>query len=239
MPATHNHHVSAVVLGGALIISSIIGSYAFYTVRSGNSLSTTGSAKERVKADTAKWTIRLERVVPDTAVGSTYALVAADANKVKKFFADNDIPSNAITLSPIAVEEYYSGINDGIRRVAVRQSVSVTSEDVDRVNIMSQSTVALAQQGVAFSPNMPEFYVSKLPELRVRLLGAAIQDAKKRADEIAGAMGQRVGKMQSASSGVVQVLAPNSIEVADYGQYDTASIEKDVMVTARGVFRLR
>ena len=234
-----HQHGGAAILGGALIITSIVGSYAFYAARSDSTLSTTGSAKERVKADTAKWTIRLERVVSDAAIGSTYSLVAADAQKVKKFLTDNDIAAGAIALSPISVDEYYSGINDGIRRVALRQNVTVTSSDVDRINTMSQNTVVLAQRGVAFSPDMPEFYVSNLPELRVKLLGAAIQDAKKRADEIASAMGQSVGRMKSASSGVVQVLTPNSIEVADYGQYDTTSIEKDVMVTARGMFNLR
>jgi hypothetical protein len=35
------------------------------------------------------------------------------------------------------------------------------------------------------------------------------------------------------------VLAPNSVEVADSGQYDTSSIQKDVMVTVHATFVLR
>jgi len=37
----------------------------------------------------------------------------------------------------------------------------------------------------------------------------------------------------------VQVLSPNSIEVSDYGSYDTQTIQKEVMVTARAVFLLK
>lgn len=68
------------------------------------------------------------------------------------------------------------------------------------------------------------------------LLGAAVSDAKARAEQIAGATKQKVGKLKSAQSGVVQVLRSNSIDVADYGMYDTSTIEKEVMVTVRATF---
>ena len=56
---------------------------------------------------------------------------------------------------------------------------------------------------------------------------------------IASSTGQTVGKLKSASSGVVQVMQPNSTDVSDYGSYDTSTIEKEVSVTARAVFFVR
>jgi hypothetical protein len=70
-------------------------------------------------------------------------------------------------------------------------------------------------------------------------LGEAITDAKARAEEIAKSGGAKVGKLMSASSGVVQVLAPNSTNVEDYGSYDTSTIQKEVSVTARASFGVR
>jgi hypothetical protein len=35
------------------------------------------------------------------------------------------------------------------------------------------------------------------------------------------------------------VLAPNSIDVSDYGQYDTSSVEKEVMITVRTTFQVQ
>ena len=71
------------------------------------------------------------------------------------------------------------------------------------------------------------------------LIGKAVTDAKARATEIAKSVGQSVGRLQSASSGVVQVMAPNSTDVADYGSYDTSTIDKQVMVTAKATFVVR
>jgi hypothetical protein len=78
-----------------------------------------------------------------------------------------------------------------------------------------------------------------LSDLRVSLLGDALKDAKARANEIARASNQNIGKLKSASSGVVQVLAPNSTDTSDYGTYDTSTINKDISVTVRATFVVR
>ena len=90
-----------------------------------------------------------------------------------------------------------------------------------------------------FSPSSPEYYVSGLPTLRVSLIGKAVIDARARADSIAKSTGQSVGKLKGASSGVVQVLQQNSNDVSDYGQYDTSTINKDVMVSVRATFTVK
>jgi hypothetical protein len=39
--------------------------------------------------------------------------------------------------------------------------------------------------------------------------------------------------------GVVQVMQVDSVDVSDYGSYDTSTINKDVMVTVKTVFGLK
>jgi hypothetical protein len=39
--------------------------------------------------------------------------------------------------------------------------------------------------------------------------------------------------------GLVQVMAPNSVEVSDYGMYDTSSIDKEIMVTVKASFEIK
>lgn len=46
------------------------------------------------------------------------------------------------------------------------------------------------------------------------------------------------GAVQSANMGVVQVMSVDSVEVSDYGAYDTSNIEKEVMVIVKATFRL-
>ena len=56
---------------------------------------------------------------------------------------------------------------------------------------------------------------------------------------MAEATGKSVGSLKSAASGVVQVLPANSLEVSDYGTYDTSKVNKNVMVTVKASFNLR
>ena len=39
--------------------------------------------------------------------------------------------------------------------------------------------------------------------------------------------------------GVVQVMSLGSVDVSDYGSYDTSNIEKEVMITVKTVFGLK
>ncbi|MBC7321113.1 SIMPL domain-containing protein [bacterium] len=66
-----------------------------------------------------------------------------------------------------------------------------------------------------------------------------MNDARARAERIAQSTGQKVGSLKSASMGVVQVLAPNSTEVSDYGTHNISTIDKEVVVTVRVVFVLK
>jgi hypothetical protein len=66
-----------------------------------------------------------------------------------------------------------------------------------------------------------------------------MKDAQKRAESIVRSTGKKVGSVQSASMGVVQVLQPNSTDISDYGNYDTSTVEKDVMITVKASFSVR
>jgi hypothetical protein len=39
--------------------------------------------------------------------------------------------------------------------------------------------------------------------------------------------------------GVVQVMQPNSVDISDYGNYDTSTVEKEIMITVKASFSLR
>jgi hypothetical protein len=71
------------------------------------------------------------------------------------------------------------------------------------------------------------------------LLTQATKDAKDRAQKIAENTGKKIDSLQTASQGVFQVTAKNSVEVSDYGTYDTASLEKKVTGVVRASFSLK
>jgi uncharacterized protein len=233
----------ALILGASLILAATIASFTLYRIRAlDNTLSVTGSTKERVVADTAKWGMQVERIVDtDADVARGFSQVAADMVQVKKFLIAQGFAETDIEVQPTITGDHYQDNGEGrqVRKILVSQSVSVTTRTVDLVAAASQKTIELAQKNIRFNAQQPQYLISNLPELRVKLIGKAIEDAKKRADSIATAMGQSVGRMKSANNGVVQVMAPDSTAVSDYGEYDTSTKEKDVMLSVKAVFVLR
>lgn len=232
---------SMFTLGLFLFVTGVIFSVAFYNARSAQgTLSVTGSAKISVKADRAKWTLQVYRVAFQDGLPGAYAGVTRDSAAVTAYFKQAGIPEASITKSTVTADQDWSYQSQGGPvRYHVHQEITIESDDVEKVAGIAQNATDLINRGYSITPRQPEYYVSNLPELRVQLLGEAIADAKARAEAIARSGGTSVGALQSASSGVVQVLAPNSTNVEDYGSYDTSTIQKEVSVTARASFAVR
>lgn len=232
----------AIVLGFAIFLSAIAVSYTMYSIRGFDStLAVIGSAKESVKADRAKWTVQISRSTLETGLTASYTQVARDVETTKAYFKNAGMRDADITITTVVADQdwSYNKSSGEPARYNVHQEVTVQSNDVEKIQTLSQNIAALTAKGVSVMPRQPEYYVSNLPEMRVRLLGQAIADAKARAESIAKSGGTSVGALKSAASGIVQVLAPNSTSVEDYGSYDTSTIEKEVSVTARATFYVR
>ena len=235
--------VTVALIGGAsLVVSSLIVAGAFYSTRAQSSdLTVTGSAKQAVVADTAKWTGNFSQIVTSLSQLNTgYQRMEKDERAVKQFFADQGIDPAHLTISPVFLDQPIPyGLSEQStqpKEYTLRQTFEVQSNDVEKLTQVAKKIQPLIDAGVIFSANSLEYYYSKLNETRVDLLADAIQDARRRAEKITD---NKVTKLKSASVGTVQVLPVNSIEISDYGTYDTSSINKEVMVTVKAVFSLK
>jgi hypothetical protein len=232
------------VIAVGMIVSSLIFSIFFYASRAINlgELSVTGSARMRVTSDTVKWTVQLSRFTDTTGLEEAYKELDLDRKKVEAVLVAERIPIERIESSQVFTEQDY-GYNvydvNAPRRYTVRQTITVQSGDIETVTQVAKNIQTLVSVDSVVSTYSLEYLYSKLPELRVNLLSDAVKDAKTRAEKIAESSGSRVGALHAASQGVVQVIAPNSVEVSDYGAYDTSSIEKEVMATVRASFGVK
>lgn len=232
----------AIILGVSLILSAAIIGFVLYTTRSmDDSLQVTGSAKKTIVSDVVKWNSEFSRNVGIDGLKAGYIQMSSDLDKVKYFLKDNGIEEKNINTSPVYLNQQYDYSKGGssITGYTLRQSIQIQSTDVQKITDLAKNTQKLIEDGVIFSTQSLEYYYTKLPETRVELLADAVKDAQNRAGKIAGSSGQKVGSLKSASVGVVQMLPVNSVEISDYGAYDTSSIEKEVMITVRAVFRLK
>lgn len=232
----------ATVLAISLFLAAIVGSYTAYGIRSmDNSLSVTGSAKKSVDADQVKWTLNVSKPVMASTIKEGYTEIDRELKVVKTFLLKNGFADADLSVSTVFMEEVYEQNVPApeYKKYNLRQSVTLSSKDVQRVDVLSKNIKEIVDQGVLLSALSPEYSISGLADLRVKLLSDALKDAQSRAASIASVSGNGVGKLKSASSGVVQVLPLGSNDVSDYGTYDTTTIHKDVMVTVRAAFAVK
>ncbi len=232
-----------IVIGASLLLSTLVGAFSFYKVRSfDDSLSVTGSARMNVTSDQVKWITNFSRQVKVSSLKQGYDQMAADLKKVQEFYTSRGVSADSLIISPVSMYEVYDysqGSENREKQYTLGQTVELSSADVGAVTTLAKDASVLASQGVIFQTQSLEYYYSKLPELRVSLLADAVKDAKARAAIIAESSGRSIGTLKSAAQGVVQVLPANSVEVSDYGAYDTSRIDKQVMVTVRAAFTIR
>ncbi len=227
------------ILGVSLIISAALVSKTFLDVKNlDNVISVSGSAKQKVTSDSARWTGNFTRTANKDQLKIGYALMKTDERVISEFLIAQGF-KDKFEISPVFMNEIYKNDSNAPKEYNLIQNVEIKSDDVNKMKELAKNGDKLVEQGIIFSANSVEYYYSKLPEIRISLLPEAIKDAKNRAEAIAYSSVKSVDTIKSVSMGVVQVMPVGAVEISDYGSYDTSGIEKEVMVTAKTVFGLK
>jgi len=231
---------SRFLIGLGIVIATIIGSYTFYQIRSfDNTLTVTGSATKQVTSDHVKWVGSISRIVKIDTLKAGYADMAKDLILVQDFLKSKNIPAEQIVTSAVSMDQNYDQQQGAERTYTLRQTIEVNSSDVNSITDIAKNINPIIEKGVIFTTQSLEYTYTKLPDERVLMLADAVKDAKARASKLAESSGKKVGQLKSASSGVVQVMSANSLDVSDYGSYDTSKIEKNIMLTVKASFTLK
>lgn len=246
---------AAAIISAGIIVATAIGADSFLRAKQlSNVLAVTGSAEKIVTADTVKWQSALSRGVDAAGLKTGSGQIKNDIEVVKQYFKDNGVQDGEIIINPVIVSpvcESQSGMFydkfgnqscGGSRTIGynLQQVISIESSRVAEVAQLSQAASDnLIGRGLVFTTQSLEYYYSKLADLRLELLTQATADAKNRAEKIAQSTGKKIDALQAASQGVFQITAKNSVEVSDYGVYDTASLEKKVTGVVRASFLLK
>jgi hypothetical protein len=229
--------VSAVIIALALGVGLTQVGTGFAT-RAGNGITVTGSAKTSAVADNAVWTLYVNLSSP--TVGAAVKKVDADVAALSSYLTQGGIAADALTLgavSTFANEEYVNGNSTGrILSYRASRDVTVRTSDVQLVSKLSQGIGSLLGTGINVNNYGPQYYISNLPELRPELMSEAMKDAKLRAESLTKAVGGSLGSLANVKAGPIQITTPDSTMTADYGAYDTSTINKTVSATVSVTF---
>ncbi len=204
-------------------------------------ISVTGSAYEIVKSDSGKLSFDIN--IQARTKAEAYSLMKTQLPVVKNYLKENGIDNIDIkTYNGYYTYKYNNVTRSYTNEVdfyKLSQPVEITSKDVNKIKELSIDIQSLLDKGIDINVNQASYFYSKLPDLKVKLLGDATTDAKDRAAAMLKATHNKVGKIQSVKMGVFQITDVDSTSVSDMGINDTSTIDKKVTAVANVVFKIK
>ena len=221
-----------IALAIGLVISSLIFGWFYSSSKRGDeAITVTGSAKRRITSDLVVWSAGVSSQSGD--LQEAYRSLSENIPKIKQYLVQKGIPEEQMTVSSITTttlkrQDANGNETSEVTGYSLSQQIEVRSTDVGRISQIAREATELINQGILIESKAPQYYYTKIGDLKIEMLGEAAKDAKERAERIASSTGNSIGSVRSARMGVLQITAADSTEVSDYGTYDTGTIEKDI-----------
>lgn len=224
--------IVATLVSLSIIISMLVAVNGVKAIKNNqNFLTVKGSAKQEITSDFVVWTgnYSVRAIDLDTA----YKNLKDNEKKVKSYLIEQGINEDAVVFSSINTYTQNRILPNGaysneIESYNLSQSVTIESFDVDKITQISRSSTELIEQGVKFDSYQPQYFYTKLADLKIEMIEAATTDALKRAEVLLGVTNTTPGRLLKARVGVFQITPLYSNEISDYGINDTSSLNKEI-----------
>ncbi|MEN9699292.1 MAG: hypothetical protein RLZZ301_490 [Bacteroidota bacterium] len=205
-------------------------------------ISVTGLGEQSFNSDLIVWKASFSR--KSMELKEAYALLNQDVKRVKAYLKAKGISEDEMVFEAADINKEWQNIYDdegNLRQTIfegynLTQSVKISSKKVDVVERTSRQVSELIDLGIELNSYSPEYYYTKLAELKLQMIEAATKDAHERAAKIAENGGGQLGSLKNAEMGVFQITAENSSEDYEWGgSFNTSSKRK----TANIIIRLK
>lgn len=227
-------------VGLLAFIAILMGIKMITTAFTGNVIAVTGSAYEIVKSDSGMLSFEIN--TKRTTKQEAYTASQEQLKIVEKYLQDKQIKN----IEKKTINGYYNYKRDyngaytnTPESYNLSLPITISSDNVELIKEISNDITSLINKGVDITVFSPSYSYSKLPELKVRLLEKASDDAKARAASMLKATHNSVGKIQSVRMGVYQITSVDSNDVSDMGVNDSSTIDKKVTAVANVSFKIK
>lgn len=241
--------VFALVIGLCIVAASVSLGWGLANFRSGveRSISATGSSSMNFESDLIVW--RGDFSAREETSEEAYRQLKQDSDAVRKYLRENGIDDADISFSSVNIEHITRDVYDdnGNYRgceydgYELSQTVTVSSSNLDDVEMVSTNISSLLASGIQFTSSAPEYYYTKIDDLKLELIEKATENAKQRVDIMASKAGANLGRISNSSLGVFQITAMNT-GASSYsydGCLDTSSRMKTATITVKLTYDLK
>ncbi len=170
-----------------------------------------GLAERPAKANLGFWPVRF------VATGATLEEARSGLEKseasVKAFLKTHGFTENDMQVQNIQVEDRLAGYNNqGVPpeiRFVLTEDILVKSSEVDKLAAGARQIGDLLKSGVVFSSDAynagPSYIFTNVNELKGDMLTEATKRAREAADKFAAESGAKVGAIQNANQGIIEI----------------------------------
>lgn len=232
--------LSAIIIGIAIIATAAVLSNGFKNRNKAlDQIDVTGLGKKDFVSDLIVWTGSFTRKSMD--LKAAYAQLNEDQKKIKEYLLGKGVKETELVVSAVEINKEFDYHYDNEGRSTstfngyrLTQRVTIESNDVDKVESISREVTELINTGVEFYSETPQYYYTRLAELKIEMIASATEDARVRAEKIAQNAGAKLGDLKSAKMGVFQIIAQNSSEDFSWGgSFNTFSKRKTATITMK------
>lgn len=241
--------VIACIFGACIMCAAVSLGWGLAHFKSGveHSISATGSSNMNFESDLIVW--RGDFSSRAETSEEAYRQLEKNSDTVKKFLNENGISESDISFSAVSINHVMRDIYDenGNYRgyeydgYELSQTVTVSSTNLDEVEKVSTNISSLLASGIQFTSGAPEYYYTKIDDLKLELIEKATENSKQRVDIMASKAGAKLGKLSNSTLGVFQITAMNTGASAySYdGCLDTSSRMKTASITVKLTYDLK
>lgn len=236
---TKNIIAIAIAALGFIIGLALLGNAVKNRNKSENTISVTGLGTKEFTSDLIAWSGNFSR--NSFELKTAYDELASDKKIIESYLVSKGINKKEIVFSAVDIQKLYNYNNDNYGNSSrtfsgyqLSQSVNIESKEVAKIENLSRTITEIINQGIELTSSPPNYFYTKLADVKQEMIANATKDAKQRAEKIAENAGSSLGDLKNASMGVIQITAPNSNE--DYswgGTYNTSSKEKEARITIK------
>lgn len=195
-----------VASGGYLAGESLVKSRLGFRV-----VTVKGLAEREVKANLGFWPIRFVTTGP--TLEDARSKLETSQTAVQGFLKANGFADADMQVQNIQVEDRNAGYNaQGTpeeSRFVLTEDLLVRSTDVDKLQASARMIGDLLKSGVVFSADAynagPSFVFTGVNDLKGDMLTEATKRAREAADKFAAESGAKVGDIQSANQGIIEI----------------------------------
>lgn len=237
-------NIFIIVAAGVLAIGILVGGFligrGFYMSRMGDRYVTVkGLAEKDVVADLAVWNVKIAKtgdILADVQGG-----IDTDKKEMLSFLKaqgidDAEIQNSQLNVTDLMAQQYRS---EGAQqsRFILTFSVTVRSNDVNKVKAATEKIGDLVKKGVVLADNTgPNYIFTKLNDIKPEMIAIATKNARAAAEQFAKDSGSDVGVIRRASQGIFSIETRDGapVEYQDGGMIGSESkqIEKKVRVVS-------